>query len=126
MGFILQTVLLLAFIYASRLSFAAAAKPIVIAFAIVAMGWLLWRAAQLMSKAELIAVCAALAIGYMVAFHAVGFLWLPGLLKDLDGFSWAYARSVVAVVVVLLVVYAVTATAMSWVQTLGHKEIQQK
>lgn len=122
-GFVLQAALLIAFIYASRLDEVMFGKPVVIAFAVGAMGLLLWRATRVTSRLELIAICATLAVGYMVAFHAVGFLWFPGLLKDLDGLSWAYARSIVAVVGVVFAVYTVTSMAMFWLQTVRlHKD----
>lgn len=115
-GFILQATLLVAFIYASRLDEVMFGKPIVIAFAVGAMGLLLWRAARVTLRLELIAICASLAVGYMVAFHSVGFLWFPGLLKDLDGLSWAYIRSIVAVAGVLFAVYTVISMAMWEIQ----------
>jgi hypothetical protein len=117
-GFILQAALLIAFVYASRLNEVMFGKPAVMAFAVGSMGLLLWRAARVTSRLELIAICATLAVGYMAAFHVVGFLLFPGLLKDLDGLSWAYARSIIAVVGAVFAVYAVTSMVMFWFQAI--------
>jgi hypothetical protein len=109
-GLLLQGVGLTAFMVVSRSSGAAWGKAAVIVVTGFAVCTLLWEGVR-RSKGILV-VCllpVTLALGYDVAFHALGLLGFPGLLRDAKELSLDYLISVLQVTGTLLIFYGLAA-----------------
>jgi hypothetical protein len=89
---------LTAFIVVSQKHAASYGKPRVIAVAIVSIALLLWRAVG--RATNTISVCllpAVFTLGYIVAFHLIGAIGFPGLLRDLRSSPGDYVVSMLRV-----------------------------
>lgn len=106
-GTVLQGVGLAAFVLISRTGIANVGKPIVIGLTLVSVALLLWHGVkQVKTRTALCLLPALLALGYVVAFHAVGALGFRGLLRDME-FSADYLLSVFRVAAIVFVLYAI-------------------
>lgn len=113
LGLVIQGASLVTFITVSRSSFASQGKPIVIAAAFLTVALLLWRGVRSMGGvASLILLPAILALGYIAAFHLVGAIGFPGLLRDARSPTGGYLRSALRVTAVLFVLYGVGAVLL--------------
>jgi hypothetical protein len=106
-GTVLQGVGLAAFILISGMGIATVGKPIVIGLTLVSVALLLWHGVkQAKTRAALCLLPALLALGYVIAFHAVGALGFSGLLRDME-FSADYLLSVLRVTAIVFVLYVI-------------------
>ena len=108
-GIVLQAACLAVFIIVSRTSFAAIGKPVVIALTLLVMGVFLWRkVTRVAARRDLFVLSALLALGYAIAFHLVGAIGFPGLLRDLGALA-DYFVSVMRVTAIVFLLYAIGA-----------------
>jgi hypothetical protein len=108
MGILYQSISLAAFMFIAQTGFAELGKPLVVGAAILASALLVWIWIRSIEKAIWIfLVPAALAVGYLVAFHLVGVLFFPGLLGDFYPPYIDYALAVMRVTANVFVLYAI-------------------
>lgn len=106
-GMVLQGAGLAAFILISRTNISTVGKPVVIGLTLVSVALLLWHSVkQAKTPAVIFMLPALLALGYIVAFHAVGAMGFHGLLRDME-FSADYLLSVLRVTGIVFVAYVV-------------------
>jgi hypothetical protein len=121
-GIILQGVWLVAFILISRTTFADLGKPIVISIACLSVAFLLWRGVRSTnSPTSLCLLPVVLAIGYIIAFHLVGMIGFPGLIRDIHTPYSEYLWSLLRVAVVLLFVYGAVTTLLFGFDRVWHR-----
>jgi hypothetical protein len=93
-GLVTQLALLGAFVSISRTSFATTGKSVVVVAAFIALSLLLWFGVDRARKmTHILALPLILTLGYLVAFHVLGFFAFRSLLRDADG-SAAYIGSI--------------------------------
>lgn len=112
LGCFMQTFFLLTFILVSRTTGMAFAKPWIVGATILGMLLLLAYAERRASIRRLVLLSANLAVGYIVGFHVLGFLFFPGLLKDLDLASIGYWRSIFFVMLMIFGAYIFVALGL--------------
>ncbi len=110
------------FIMISRSGWAEIGKPLVLGSTFAAINLLLWwllKGGRTISSALLAAL--TLSVSYYVAFHLVGALSFPGLLKDFDLRSWDYLLSIGRVFLNVLAVYVTWSGAVLGASRLGGR-----
>ena len=112
LGISLQMAYLALFIVVAGRGGAELGKSVVIVLAALSMLVLLTHAGRLYSLGRTAMLCALLAIGFILAFHLLGLLFFPDLLRDADGWSIDYLISNAKVIATLFVLYFVTTLAM--------------
>ena len=121
-GIILQAVCLIAFILISRTTFAHLGEPIVISVGCLSVGFLLWRGVRNASGATSLCLFPiVLAVGYTIAFHLVGAIGFPGLMRDIYPPYGEYLWSVLRVTVVLLLVYGIITALLFTLTRAWHR-----
>jgi len=115
-GIVLQAVGLVAFILISNTGVSALGKPIVVGLTLLGVTLLLWHGIKQAKtrQAALFVLPALLALGYVVAFHVVGALGSPGLLRDME-FTPEYLLSVSRVTAIVFLFYVVAAMLLYFV-----------
>jgi glucan phosphoethanolaminetransferase (alkaline phosphatase superfamily) len=118
----LQGACLVAFILVSRTEFAPIGKPIVLACTFLGVLVLLWFWIDRTGKfGAFVLAPVSLAIGYAVAYHAVGALWFSGLLKDFYPPYFDYALEVLGSTAMIFVFYWVAAAMLFGLQWLRER-----
>lgn len=111
-GFLLQLLGIVAFILVSRTSEAALGKPVVIALVATFLVLLIWNSTKSLNlRGSLLYLPALLALGYIAAFHVVGFAAFHGLLRDW-GISSDYFLSLLRTAVVAFALFAIAAALL--------------
>lgn len=70
------------------------------------VGMLLSQALKTVQVAHLLSAVGVWSLAYVIIFQTVGFLWFPGLVKDLEPFSSDHLIRAGILFVVLAVIYA--------------------
>jgi hypothetical protein len=104
-GLVLQTIGLVAFVGVSTVSWNASGKWLVIGVSALAMGLLLLWANSPYRFSRSVVQSALLALGFLIAHHALGILFSPGLLKDIEIPSIEHLRIEGIIFVVLFTLY---------------------
>lgn len=121
-GIILQAVCLIAFILISRTTFADLGKPIVISAGCLSVGFLLWRGVRNASgPTSLCLLPVVLAVGYTIAFHLVGAIGFPGLMRDIHPPYGEYVLSVLRVALALLLAYGIITALLFTLTRAWHR-----
>ncbi len=106
-GAALQGSGLILFILISRTDIAPVGRAVVIGLTLLSLALLLWNGIKKAKNwVTLLLLPTLLALGYVVAFYAIGFLGFHGLLRDM-GFSADYLLSVLRVTAVVFVLYVI-------------------
>jgi hypothetical protein len=112
-GTTLQGACLSAFILVSRTEFAPIGKLIVLACTFLSVSALLWFWTRRTGKfGALVFAPVSLAIGFSIAYHAVGALWFSGLLSDFYPPYFDYVLGVLRVTANMLVFYSTAAAIL--------------
>jgi hypothetical protein len=112
-GVLTQAMGLIMFALISRTQWASTGKPAVLGLTFAGVILLLWwllKGTDTIRSAFVAAV--SLSLAYVVAFHLVGALGFPGLLKDFDLASFDYILSALRVFAAVLVLYTVCSAAV--------------
>ena len=125
LGLVLLGAGLAAFVFVSRTRFADLGKPFVIALAFLGVGLLLWRGVRNVSGVTyLFLLPAMLALGYIAAFHLVGEIGFPGLLRDVRPFTGGYVWSVLRVTSVVFCLYGIATALLFILNRTGHRRVR--
>jgi hypothetical protein len=110
-GILLQALGIGLFSAVSRTNWSSFGQPIVLLGMGLSLFILLWRTLKKRRKARAIVVAGVcLAVGYVLAFHIVGAIAFPGLLRDLH--SNGYVGSVFRVFIIAAVLHSVFAATL--------------
>lgn len=100
-GIVIETVGLLGFILLSKLPDSHLTKPTVLIFSGVSVIALIWVAARYLPFRSLVAIATGLTIGFIAVFQVLGFLFFPGLVKDVHFLSGAHLEAILALSVLV-------------------------
>jgi hypothetical protein len=79
---------------------------------LVLVGFIFVKALNTVKTPQLLFFIPVWALVYVVTLHAIGFLWFPGFVKDLEPFSAGHLIRVISIFSLILVIYAVELAAM--------------
>jgi hypothetical protein len=123
-GATLQGACLVAFILVSRSEFAAVGKLIVFACTLLGVSALLWFWIRRTGNfGALVFAPVSLAIGYSVAFQAVGSLWFSGLVSDFYPPYLDYVLAVLRVTANVFLIYWLLAAILFGVNWLRMRSL---
>lgn len=95
-GIAIEAVGLLGFILLSKLPGSNLTKPTILILSVVSVAALLWVAARSLPFRSLVAIATGWTAGFIVVIQVLGFLFFPGLVKDVHFLSGAHLEAILA------------------------------
>jgi hypothetical protein len=122
-GLVVQGIGLGAFIVIANTPWASPGKQVVVVLTFVSMLVLLFFASKPYVFKRSVALSALLALGYLIAYHVLGAIFFPSLLKDMAIPSIEHLRAIAPIFGLLFVLYLVGTASMGLLQYVRAKFI---
>jgi len=113
LGTFLETAALLSFVLISKATSSGLVKETTVGFFAIAMLALLWKALKALTWQPLLMVAGILPFGYVLGYHLIAFSFFPGLLKDIQLWSYDHFTAFFPIILFLFFGYLLVLMALA-------------